>query len=105
MDLATALWQRGFDPQWLSLTFSKAIFLGNGLVAIISGLFANVLVDNLGLGPVAPFDAAAILLAIAMVIVLPSWSENYGDPSESNDLLAQFKVAAVAIASGRYALS
>ncbi|XP_010919323.1 uncharacterized protein [Elaeis guineensis] len=91
--------KKGFDPQWLSLTFSKAIFLGNGLVAIISGLFANVLVDNLGLGPVAPFDAAAILLAIAMVIILPSWSENYGDPSESNDLIAQFKVAAVAIAS------
>ena len=27
--------QRGFEQQWLSITFSKAIFLGNGLVAII----------------------------------------------------------------------
>ncbi|GMP61245.1 hypothetical protein CsSME_00041578 [Camellia sinensis var. sinensis] len=50
---------RGFDQQWLSLTFSKAIFLGNGLVAIVAGLFGNLLVDSLNLGPVAPFDAAA----------------------------------------------
>ncbi|KAJ1702206.1 hypothetical protein LUZ63_001985 [Rhynchospora breviuscula] len=91
--------KRGFDPQWLSLTFSKAIFLGNGLVAIISGLFANLLADNLGFGPVAPFDAAACFLAIGMAIILSSWSENYGDPSENKDLLSQFKVAATAIAS------
>lgn len=96
------LLQRGFDPQWLSLTFSKAIFLGNGLVAIVSGLFANLLADNLGFGPVAPFDAAACFLAIGMAIILSSWTENYGDPSENKDLLAQFKVAASAIASGTY---
>ena len=92
--------QRGFDPQWLSITFSKAIFLGNGLVAIVSGLFANLLAENLGFGPVAPFDAAACFLAIGMAIIMSSWSENYGDPSESKDLMAQFKVAAKAIASG-----
>uniref|UniRef100_A0A2P2LRM4 Molybdate-anion transporter n=1 Tax=Rhizophora mucronata TaxID=61149 RepID=A0A2P2LRM4_RHIMU len=91
--------KRGFDPQWLSVTFSKAIFLGNGLVAIMSGLFGNVLVDTLSLGPVAPFDAAACFLAIGMAIILSSWSENYGDPSENKDLLTQFKGAAVAIAS------
>lgn len=92
--------QRGFEPQWLSLTFSKAIFLGNGLVAIVAGLFANLLADNLGFGPVAPFDAAACLLAIGMAVILSTWGENYGDPSESKDLLVQFKVAAMAIASG-----
>ncbi|XP_031474340.1 uncharacterized protein LOC116246666 [Nymphaea colorata] len=91
--------KRGFEPQWLSLTFSKAIFLGNGLVAIISGLFANTLADTLSFGPVAPFDAAACFLAIGMAIILSSWTENYGDPSESKDLLTQFKGAAVAIAS------
>lgn len=92
--------QRGFDQQWLSLTFSKAIFLGNGLVAIIAGLFGNFLVDSLNLGPVSPFDAASIFLAIGMAVILSSWSENYGDPSENKDLLTQFKGAAVAIASG-----
>ncbi|KAK1257423.1 hypothetical protein QJS04_geneDACA020096 [Acorus gramineus] len=91
--------KRGFEPQWLSLTFSKAIFLGNGLVAIIAGLFANLLADNLGFGPVAPFDAAACILAIGMAIILSSWSENHGDSSESKGLLTQFRGAAVAIAS------
>ncbi|KAH7668488.1 Molybdate-anion transporter protein [Dioscorea alata] len=91
--------KEGFEPQWLSLTFSKAIFLGNGLIAIVSGLFANLLADNLGFGPVAPFDAAACLLAIGMAIILSTWGENYGDPSDSKDLLSQFKGAAVAIAS------
>ncbi|XP_009599532.1 uncharacterized protein LOC107788398 [Nicotiana tabacum] len=91
--------KRGFDQQWLSLTFSKAIFLGNGLVAILSGLFGNVLVDTLNLGPVSPFDAASCFLAIGMIIILSSWTENFGDPSENKDLLTQFKGAAVAIAS------
>lgn len=94
------LFQRGFDSQWLSLTFSKAIFLGNGLVAIVAGLFGNFLVDSLNLGPVAPFDAASCFLAIGMAVILSSWTENYGDPSENKDLLTQFKGAAVAIASG-----
>ncbi|KAG9158045.1 hypothetical protein Leryth_000203 [Lithospermum erythrorhizon] len=91
--------KRGFDQQWLSLTFSKAIFLGNGLIAILSGLFGNLLVDFFNLGPVSPFDAAACILAIGMAIILSSWSENYGDPSENKDLPAQFKAAALAIAA------
>eukprot|EP01018_Ginkgo_biloba_P012942 Gb_39879 [translate_table: standard] len=91
--------RRGYESQWLSLTFSKAIFLGNGLVAILSGLFANTLADTLGFGPVAPFDAAACLLAVGMTIIMSSWTENYGDPSESKDLFTQFKGAATAIAS------
>ncbi|KAK9036629.1 hypothetical protein V6N11_078623 [Hibiscus sabdariffa] len=91
--------KRGFEQQWLSLTFSKAIFLGNGLVAILSGLFGNLLVDSLSLGPVAPFDAAACFLAIGMAIILSSWTENFGDTSDNKDLLTQFRGAAVAIAS------
>lgn len=86
------------------MTFSKAIFLGNGLVAILSGLFGNLLVDTLSLGPVAPFDAAACFLTIGMAIIMSSWSENYGDPSENKDLFTQFRGAAVAIASGEFIL-
>jgi MFS transporter, MFS domain-containing protein family, molybdate-anion transporter len=71
----------------------------------VSGLFANLLAENLGFGPVAPFDAAACFLAIGMAIIMSSWSENYGDTSESKDLIAQFKVAANAIASGMLSLS
>nr|AFP55541.1 major facilitator superfamily domain [Rosa rugosa] len=91
---------RGFEPQWLSVTFSKAIFLGNGVVAILAGLLGNTLVDTLALGPVAPFDAASCFLTIGMFVILFTWSENYGDPSESKDLFTQFRGAAVAIASG-----
>lgn len=66
----------------------------------MSGLFGNVLVDTLSLGPVAPFDAASCFLAIGMAVILSTWTENYGDPSDNKDLLTQFKGAAVAIASG-----
>lgn len=55
---------------------------------------------SFSLGPVAPFDAAACFLAIGMAVILSSWTENYGDPSDSKDLLTQFRGAAVAIASG-----
>ncbi|KAF6148995.1 hypothetical protein GIB67_009614 [Kingdonia uniflora] len=92
--------QMGFEQQWLSVTFSKAIFFSNGLVAIIAGLFGNMLADTLGFGPVAPFDATTCFLAIGMTIIMSSWSKNFGDPSENKDLFTQFKGAAVAIASG-----
>ncbi|KNA14082.1 hypothetical protein SOVF_110800 [Spinacia oleracea] len=91
--------KKGFEQQWLSVTFSKAIFFGNGLVAILSGLLGNFLVDTFGLGAVAPFDAASCFLIIGMIIILTSWGENFGDSSENKDLLTQFKGAAVAIAS------
>lgn len=67
----------------------------------MSGLFGNLLVDTVALGPVAPFDAAACFLAVGMAIIMSSWPENYGDTSESKNLITQFKGAAVAIASGR----
>ena len=58
----------------------------------------------MGFGPVAPFDAAACFLAIGMAIILSSWGENYGDSSDSKDLMTQFKVAAKTIASGSFNL-
>ncbi|KAG6550640.1 hypothetical protein Mapa_007737 [Marchantia paleacea] len=91
--------KRGFEAQWLSLTFSKAIFLGNGLTAILAGLVGNTLAGTLGFGPVAPFDAAAVLLAIGMGIIMFSWQENYGDATDSKNLVVQFQTAAAAIAS------
>lgn len=98
--LLSGFWQRGFEAQWLSLTFSKAVFLGNGLAAIVSGLVANLLADTLSLGPVSPFDTASCVLALGMAIILYTWSENYGDASEGRSLVDQFKAAASTIASG-----
>lgn len=51
--------QRGYEGDWLGNTFSIAVFLGNGLVAILAGLLGHGLVETFSLGPVAPFDAAA----------------------------------------------
>lgn len=52
--------QRNYNGDWLGDIFSQAVFMGNGLAAIVSGLVAHSLVDTLQLGPVAPFDAAAV---------------------------------------------
>jgi hypothetical protein len=38
------------------------VFLGNGVMAIASSLLGNFLVEDLRLGPVAPFDAIAAML-------------------------------------------
>lgn len=38
--------------------------LGNGVMAIASGLAGSWLVQGLGLGPVAPFDAAIVVRGI-----------------------------------------
>ncbi|CAI9275665.1 unnamed protein product [Lactuca saligna] len=97
--------KRGFEQQWLSITFSKAIFLGNGLVSILVGLFGNLLVGSLAMGPIAPFDAASIFLANGMAIIISSWTKNYGDSSERKDLMTQFRGAVVAIASGSISAS
>ncbi|KAG5563537.1 hypothetical protein RHGRI_006092 [Rhododendron griersonianum] len=70
----------------------KAIFLGNGLVAVLVGLFGNLLVNMFSFGRAAPFAAAAaFFLPVGMTYLLSSWTENYGDPSESKDLLTQSK--------------
>ena len=73
------------------------ILMGNGLVAIMSELFANTLACTLCFGPVSPFNAATCFLAIGIAIIFTMWTKNYGDPSESKDLLNQFKVASIAI--------
>lgn len=88
---------KGLDEKWLGDTFSKAVFLGNGLVAILAGLVANFLVDNMNLGPVAPFDASAVVLLIGGAVIVSSWAENYGDSKQDIGVVHQFKAAAAAI--------
>ena len=91
--------KRGFDEEWMSGTFAKAVFFGNGVVAIVSGMLANTLVDNFQMGPVAPFDAAATFLTIGGAIIFATWSENYGDSGEV--LSVQLKTAMEAIKTDR----
>lgn len=89
--------KRGFEASWLGTTFSKAVFMGNGLMAIVAGLFAQLLVSNFSLGPVAPFDAAAAVMLAGGLLVLFTWSENYGDSSNKTSLQEQAVKAGKAI--------
>lgn len=91
--------KRGFNADWLGGTFSQAVFLGNGLMAILSGLIAHTLVETLAIGPVAPFDAAAIVLVIGGVIIYTTWSENHGDSSVNSTAIEGFSKAARLIMS------
>lgn len=68
----------GYDPTLLNSLFTRAVYLGNGVMAILAGLVGNVLVVNMKLGPVAPFDAAILVLLIGGVVISLTWSENYG---------------------------
>jgi hypothetical protein len=133
----------GFDPAWLGEIFSKATFLGNGLMAVLSGaclsssygpppsctprrcparqqaagvlvaaparsparmpyagLLANFLVEDLKLGPVAPFDAAGVVLLLGGAIIIASWGENKGSTKGNAGLVAQFHEAFQAIIQG-----
>ncbi|KAH7725501.1 Major facilitator superfamily domain-containing protein 5 [Aphelenchoides avenae] len=68
--------KRGFGDSMLSTIFSHATF-GNSLVAITSGLVAQVAADTFGY--VAPFDVAMVVLVAMAVILIFTWPENYGD--------------------------
>lgn len=91
--------QRGYDGEWLGGTFSRAVFLGNGLIAILAGLIAHSLVETLSFGPVAPFDAAAIVMLSGGAVVAFSWTENYGDCSDRKSFGEQLRAGAHAIYS------
>lgn len=98
--------KRNYEADWLGGIFSQAVFLGNGLMAIVSGLFAHSLVETFALGPVAPFDAAALVLGIGGIIIFSTWSENYGDASHRNKNQQEIfkKAAGVIMADPKIAL-
>jgi hypothetical protein len=92
----------GFEESLLSDLFTKAVFLGNGLMAIASGLVGNWLVEDLHLGPVAPFDAAIVVLLAGGAAIQLTWAENYGsEGTHMQEMLGrQFSQALHTIRSG-----
>ncbi|XP_074646442.1 molybdate-anion transporter-like [Tubulanus polymorphus] len=84
--------KRGYDSDLLGTVFSHAV-LGNSLVAVTAGVVAQNFADHFGF--VAPFDVALCILTILCIVVLFTWSENYGD-TKSN-VLDSFKTAAQSI--------
>ncbi|KAI0215587.1 Molybdate-anion transporter [Lamellibrachia satsuma] len=68
--------KRGFDADLIETIFSNAV-LTNSLVAILSGVVAQTCADYFGY--VAPFDVSFAVLAVMCVVIISTWSENYGD--------------------------
>ena len=99
------LLQRGYDEDWLGGIFSSAVFVGNGVMAIMSGLVAHTLVEGMALGPVAPFDAAHAVLLLGGIVILATWSENFGEEEGKEirgSLLGQIWAALRAIRRGDF---
>lgn len=63
--------------------------LGNGIVAIASGVVAYYIKETWGM--VAPFDASLSLLIIGSLVIAMTWPENYGD--STTELSTSFKKA------------
>jgi len=91
---------RGFDPKLLSDTFGKAT-LGNGVIAIVAGQIAQFAADKYGY--VGPFVVAILPLSIVGLLVMLTWSENYGD--SRIELKATFQNAWKAAVSDKAVLS
>jgi MFS transporter, MFS domain-containing protein family, molybdate-anion transporter len=72
--------RRGYEQTLLSETFSKAQF-GNAVVAIVSGQIAGGVASKFG--KVSPFDTAAAVLGALALIVMLTWTENFGDQRQS----------------------
>ncbi|XP_070193238.1 molybdate-anion transporter-like isoform X2 [Littorina saxatilis] len=72
--------KRGYESDLLGNIFSHAV-LGNSLVAIVSGLVAQKFADMFGF--VAPFDVSMAVLGVLVVVIIMTWSENYGDKTSN----------------------
>jgi len=76
------------ESESLGHIFANA-YLGNSIVAILSGIIAQLAANNFGY--VAPFDTAIFTFIAMCVLLLTNWSENYGD---ANAPISQSFIAA-----------
>eukprot|EP00542_Grammatophora_oceanica_P018711 CAMPEP_0194041134 /NCGR_PEP_ID=MMETSP0009_2-20130614/13028_1 /TAXON_ID=210454 /ORGANISM="Grammatophora oceanica, Strain CCMP 410" /LENGTH=350 /DNA_ID=CAMNT_0038684501 /DNA_START=242 /DNA_END=1294 /DNA_ORIENTATION=+ len=75
--------KRKFPEEWLTRTYS-AMSIGNGAMAVLAGIVAQVLEDMFG--HIGPFQGAIGLTILALFMVLFYWDENYGEEQQqSND--------------------
>jgi MFS family permease len=100
--------KQGYDSNWLGDTFAFATF-GNGLVAVVAGLIANSVASSFGF--VAPFLVALVPLTLVGLIVVSSWSENYGNQkmtlmssmAKSFDLIrSDWRIASLGLAQSTF---
>lgn len=69
---------RGFPEEWLQKTYSAAS-IGNGTMAVLAGIIAQVLEDKLG--HIGPFQGAVALTVLALFFIV-TWDENYGEAKD-----------------------
>jgi MFS family permease len=81
----------GFPESWLQRTYAETS-IGNGTMAILAGIVAQLLEDKFG--HIGPFQGAVALTVLALLLIL-GWEENYGntseDDSQTTTLYHQFK--------------
>ena len=70
--------RRGFHEKLLQDTFSLA-HAGNGIVAVVAGLVAQLLKNKYG--DIGPFRATIAVTAVVFVYIMSEWKENHGEYS------------------------
>lgn len=70
----------GLPDTELSSILSRCTFI-NGIVAALSGVFSNAIVNHFGTVK-APFVSSATCLGLAALAIRTTWAENYGHDSE-----------------------
>jgi len=84
--------------EWMEKTFATTTF-ANGFLAIVAGIVANILADNLGYGARAPFALGVVCFLFCFIIVTFAWDENYGN--KETELISSYKHGLRLILSNR----
>lgn len=80
-----------FPSEWLNITLTKAVFY-NSILAIVAGVFSQILVYHLNLKPVAPFGVAIIFLILGGCLIACTWKENMTKtPEKTTSVLKSMK--------------
>lgn len=79
--MATHHRSHGFPEQWLGEIYA-ASSVGNGAMAILAGILAQLLEDSFG--HIGPFQGAIALTALALVVVMLTFEENYGEDKKES---------------------
>ena len=87
--------RRKFPEAWLARTFGLAA-AGNGAVAVLAGLLAQVAADYHG--DIGPFQLAILLTIVALALVL-RWPENYGADDAEHGNVASRVASSLSMAS------
>jgi hypothetical protein len=84
--------RRGFEKKEYEIIMRDSVVASN-LAAIGSGLIAHQLAERFG--PVGPFEGAVACTAVAFVVVMAVWTENYGSEQPGLKSVSNYLTEAV----------